>query len=296
MTLSTPRLTVVVLTRNEEQNLPACLAALQHVPHRLIVVDSGSTDATLEIAAKYDACILTHPFETHAHQWDWTLAQLKSECDFDPEMDWVLGLDADQRLSSELAGELAGLFAHPNGALRRNDGFYVNRRQVFRGRWIRHGAYYPKYLLKLFRASSVHFDERDLMDHHFYVSGRAGTLSGDLVEDNLKEADIGFWIAKHVRYAELHAREELARRQMHQPWLVHPTLVGNPDQRTAWLKQHWYGMPLYMRPFLLFLYRYVVRLGFLDGKQGFVFHFLQSFWYRLLVDIHIDEQQQRGSV
>src|SRR5262245_31171325 len=121
MTQSRPRLTVVILTGNEEQNLPACLAALQDVPHRLIVVDSGSTDATLDIAASYGACILTHPFETHAHQWAWTLAQLRSERDFDPELDWVLGLDADQRLSQDLARELTNLFAHPNGALQHND-------------------------------------------------------------------------------------------------------------------------------------------------------------------------------
>jgi glycosyltransferase involved in cell wall biosynthesis len=278
-----PHLTVVVLTHNEELNLPACLDSLRPVPHRLVVVDSGSSDATLTIANSTGARVLTHPFESHARQWSWTLEQLG------PNADWVLGLDADQRLSPQLACELAALFGRPID----QDGFYVNRRQIFRGKWIRNGGYYPKYLLKLFRASKVRFDERDLMDHHFYVDGRLGTLRSDLIEDNRKEADIGFWLAKHLRYAELHAREELVRRRAAKPWLVTPKLFGTPDERVAWFKQRWYTLPLYLRPFGLFTYRYILRLGFLDGKQGFIFHFLQSFWYRLLVDIRIDEMRQR---
>jgi glycosyltransferase involved in cell wall biosynthesis len=281
-------LTVIVLTRNEERNLLACLSSLANVPHNLVVVDSGSTDATLEIAAAHDACVLSHPFESHARQWSWTLRQLA------PTLDWVLGLDADQRLSPELAVELRELFRCPSQRLADHDGFYVNRRQIFRGRWIRNGGYYPKLLLKLFRANAAHLDERDLMDHHFYVTGRVGTLRGDLIEDNLNEGDIEFWITKHVRYAELHAQEEVLRTAANQPWVIKPALFGTPDQRVVWLKQCWYKLPLYIRPFVFFLYRYVIRLGFLDGKQGFIFHFLQSFWYRLIVDIRIDELRQRG--
>jgi hypothetical protein len=76
-------------------------------------------------------------------------------------------------------------------------------------------------------------------------------------------------------------------------WAISPSLFGTPDQRILWLKQRWYGMPLYIRPFLYFFYRYVVRCGFLDGKEGFIFHFLQGFWYRLLVDIKLDERRQQ---
>jgi glycosyltransferase involved in cell wall biosynthesis len=281
-----PHLTVIVLTYDEELNLPACLDSLRLVPHRLVVVDSGSSDATRQIAEAYGARILCHPFESHARQWSWTLQQLALDAD------WVLGLDADQRLSRELACELAQLFERPIGS--GVGGYYVNRRQIFRGQWIRNGGYYPKYLLKLFRASKVRFDERDLMDHHFYVDGRVGILRGDLIEDNQKEIDIGFWLSKHLRYAELHAREELLRRQTPNAWLIQPNPLGTPDQRVVWLKQRWYSLPLYLRPFLLFSYRYFVRLGFRDGKQGFIFHFLQSFWYRLLVDIRIDDLRQRG--
>ena len=276
-------LAAVVLTHNEELNLSACLASLQGLPHTLTVVDSGSTDGTLSIAAAHGARTLAHPFVSHATQWRWALEQLE------PNVEWVLGLDADQCLSTELRAELVRLFAGNDDRLCRYSGFYLNRRQVFRGTWIRHGGYYPKYLLKLFRVANVQIDDRDLMDHHFYVSGGVDKLHGDLIEDNLKERDIGFWISKHVRYAELHAREELSRRKSGSPWLLRPAFFGTPDQRIAWLKRLWYRMPLYVRPVLYFVYRYVLRRGFMDGKQGFIFHFLQSFWYRVLVDIRLDD-------
>jgi len=276
-------LAAVVLTHNEVLKPSACLASLQGLPHTLTVVDSGSTDGTLSIAAAHGARTLAHPFVSHATQWRWALEQLE------PNVEWVLGLDADQCLSTELRAELVRLFAGNDDRLCRYSGFYLNRRQVFRGTWIRHGGYYPKYLLKLFRVANVQIDDRDLMDHHFYVSGGVDKLHGDLIEDNLKERDIGFWISKHVRYAELHAREELSRRKSGSPWLLRPAFFGTPDQRIAWLKRLWYRMPLYVRPVLYFVYRYVLRRGFMDGKQGFIFHFLQSFWYRVLVDIRLDD-------
>lgn len=279
------RLTVVVLTYNEEQNLPDCLDSLRAVPHDLVIVDSGSTDATLCIAAEHNARVLQHTFESHARQWQWTLDQLE------PDTDWVLGLDADQRLSPELSAELCRLLEQPSIEY---DGFYVKRRQIFRGRWIKHGGYYPKYMLKLFRPRTVRIDELDLMDHHFYVPGGVSTLHYDLIEDNHKEAQIAFWVSKHVRYAELHAQEEVARRATHHAWPVEARLFGTPDERVVWLKQRWYNLPLYLRPFVFFAYRYLFRLGFLDGKQGFIFHFLQTFWYRLLIDIRVDELQQRS--
>ncbi len=248
-------LVVVVLTYNEELNLPDCLASLQGLGQKLVVVDSGSTDRTLAIAAQHGACILTHTFAGHAQQWRWALDQLE------PQVEWVLGLDADQRLSPELRAELADLFAAQDRTLLDHDGFYLNRRQIFRGQWIRHGGYYPKYLLKRY----------------------------DLIEDNHKEANIAFWLTKHIGYAELHAREELVRRGANQPWLIQPALFASPDQRVVWCKQLWYRLPLYARPFLYFTYRYILLGGLLDGKQGFIFHFMQSFWYRLLVDIRLDE-------
>lgn len=272
-------LSAVVLTHNEEPNLAPCLASLAGWVGELFVVDSGSTDATRAIAERYGATVVEHAFETHSRQWLWALGHLPIQ------HGWVLALDADQRVTLELRDEIRGLFAHGAGSLDGLDGLYLNRRQIFRGRWIRHGGYYPKYLLKMFRRDRVQIDEGDLIDHHFYVPGPTRSLRHDLVEDNAKEADIGFWIEKHNRYARLQARVEAVR----QDGPLTPRLWGNPDERTALMKRIWARLPLYLRPGLYFVYRYVLRLGFLDGKEGFLFHFLQGFWYRLLVDIHLDD-------
>lgn len=282
-------LSVVVLTFNEEQNLEACLASVASWVGESIVVDSGSQDGTLAIAERHSARVFHHAFETHAQQWTWAIQNLPLQ------YDWVLGLDADQRITVELRQELAAIFLFGADTQRKVtslgdvNGFFIKRRQIWRGQWIKHGTYYPKYLLKLFRKACVRMDARDLMDHHFYVTGATRNLQNDLIEENLKENDIAFWIDKHNRYARLLAQEEFLKRQSKGQEPIAATLWGNPDQRVMWLKQRWYSLPLYLRPFLYFVYRYVFRLGFLDGKQGFLFHFLQGFWFRLLVDVNLDD-------
>ncbi|HEX5215706.1 MAG TPA: glycosyltransferase family 2 protein [Vicinamibacterales bacterium] len=275
--------TVVILTFNEEQNLAACLEAVCPWAARVFVVDSGSTDATVRIAEARGATVLTHPFETHARQWQWALATLPIATD------WVLALDADQQVSPELAAAIAAHVAAPGDAR----GAFLCRRQVFRGKWIRFGGYYPKYLLKLFRRDAVSIDEGDLVDHHFMVADRTVKLDGDLIEDNRNEARIVEWTAKHNRYAVLQAQQEIRERREGTRLSI-TALTGAPDVRIRYLKQVWSGLPLFVRPCVYVFYRYILRFGFLDGKQGFVFHVLQGFWYRLLVDINIDELGQTG--
>lgn len=278
-------LAAVILTFNEERNLDECLGSLAGWVSELHVVDSGSTDQTLAIAARHGARVTPHPFETHAKQWQWALLALPLEAD------WVLALDADQHVTPELAAEIGRLVTSNDPAIA---GGYVKRRQVFRGRWIRHGGYYPKYLLKLFRRSAVWMDEGDLVDHHFHVRGNTVLLDHDIVEDNRNEASIAEWTAKHNRYAVLQAKEQLARAAAGTNG-TRAALFGTPDERVLWLKQVWNGLPLYWRPALYFVYRYVLRLGFLDGREGFVFHVLQAYWYRLLVDINVDELRRKAS-
>jgi glycosyltransferase involved in cell wall biosynthesis len=275
-------LTAVVLTFNEEKNLGACLESLAGWVEQIFVVDSGSTDRTADIARACGADVVSHPFESHATQWQWALASLPFRTE------WVLGLDADQRVTPELRQSVAAALAGPDPGMA---GYFLNRRQIFRGTWIRHGGYYPKYLLKLFRRSAVSIDARDLVDHHFAVHGPVARLAGDLIEDNQNEATIAEWIAKHNRYAQLQARDELSRAGDRSA--RGGSALGTPDDRVRLRKRVWARLPLFVRPFGYFVYRYVFRLGFLDGKQGFIFHFMQALWYRLLVDINRDELAAR---
>ena len=279
-------ITAIIPTLNEEQNLEGSLQSLQGLVDEVFVIDSGSTDATPAIAERYGAHVVQHPFETHARQWIWALANLPCR------NDWILGLDADQRVSLELSAELRQLFSGEQSRLDAVDGFYVNRRYIFRGRWVKHGGYYPKYLLKLAKRDRMRSHPDDLLDHHFYVDGRVAKLRHDLIEENKKEEDIAFWTEKHIRYATLLATEELRRTMTGRLEPLQPLALGNPDQRTLWRKGVWRRLRRYGRPFLYFLYRYFVRLGFLDGKEGLIFHFLHACWFRLLVDIKLEEQSR----
>jgi glycosyltransferase involved in cell wall biosynthesis len=286
--------TLVVLTFNEERNLPACLDSVAGWAADLVVVDSGSTDRTVAMAREYGARVVEHPFETHTRQWQWALANVPLTTD------WVLALDADQRLTPELRTEIAERLRQPGETA----GFFLNRRQIFRGRWIRHGGYYPKYLLKLFRRASVSLDATELVDHHFQVAGPTQNLGFDMIEDNQNEASIAVWTAKHNRYAALQARQDVLRESLTGDAVGESRTTaaapahrdGSPDARTRRLKRVWHRLPLFVRPCLYVFYRYVLRLGFLDGKEGFVFHVLQGFWYRLLVDINTDELRSRAAV
>jgi len=283
-------LTVIVLTRDEALNLDSCLESVAGLGARIFVVDSGSADATLEIAVRQGATCVTHSFETHARQWQWALASLPIATE------WVLALDADQRVTPRLGQAMTRALTAGATSGRSPSGYYLRRRQIFRGRWIRHGGYYPKHLLRLFRRGEAWVDVRDLVDHHFLVKGLVETLDGDLIEDNRKEADIAVWVAKHVRYAALQARQEFEAGRQAPAEGPRASLLGSPDERTRRLKAIWARLPLYVRPSLYFFYRYVLRLGFLDGREGFVFHAMQAFWYRLLVDVHLDDLRRRAAL
>jgi len=241
----------------------------------------NSVDATEDIARSYGAQVAEHPFENHPKQWDFALRNAPI-C-----TPWVVCLDADQVVSPELFRMLQNFRDADFSGI---DGIYFNRKNLFKGRWIRYGGYFPKYMLKMFRYDKGVSDLNENMDHRFIVEGPVRIWkTGYLVEENLKENDIGFWIDKHNRYANLVAQEEVERRLKLKQETRQGRLSGTPDERIALFKRWWRCMPLYIRPFLYFFYRYFLRLGFLDGKQGFVFHYLQAFWFRLVVDIKMEE-------
>jgi glycosyltransferase involved in cell wall biosynthesis len=287
MTATVP-LTVLVTTRDEERNLARTLPTVAPWADQLFVLDSESSDGTADVARAHGAEVVALAYE-HGRiipwifQWGLDHLPIRNE--------WILLLEADQAVSPALATEIAAVAAD---AGERRNGFYLRRRQIFRGRPIRFGGYGSKRLLKLFRRGAGELDPVE-QDTRVYVRGEVGTLRGRLEEHNLKEDSILFYVEKHVRYAEAFAREEHRRRTEALAWKGTPRLLGTPDERILWQKRLWYRMPLYVRPFLYFAWRYFARLGILDGWNGFLFHFLQAFWFRLLVDVRLAELR-RGSV
>jgi glycosyltransferase involved in cell wall biosynthesis len=274
-------LSVLVTTRNEEVNVERCLRSVHGFAEQIFVLDSESTDRTVEIASRF-AEVRTLAYD-HGRiiPWifQWGLDNLPLR------HDWVLILEADQAVTPELRAEIEALLARPEV---REDGFYIRRRQIFRGRPLHFGGYGSKVLLKLFRRSRSELDPVE-QDTRVYVRGPVGRLRSPLDEWNRKEDFILFYLEKHLRYAEAFAQEEYERRRRLLPWKATPRFFGTPDERILWLKDRYYRMPLFVRPALYFLYRYFFLLGILDGKTGFVFHFLQAFWFRLVVDIRLEE-------
>ncbi len=271
----------VILTFNESIHLPRLLESIEKLNAPIYILDSGSTDDTLEIARRCNATIGHNKFENHPHQWEYALNH------FDIQTPWTIGLDADQYLSPELFSLLVQF--KNEGIPADVDGVYFNRKNYFKGKWIRHGGYFPKYMLKMFRTGKGISSLKEKMDHRFEVTGKTSIWKkGYLIEENLKENNIAFWIDKHNRYSDLVARDEYERTA--QPLYVGELLVrSDPDRRIASQKKVWRKLPLVVRPFIYFTYRYFVQLGFLDGYRGFIFHFLHAFWFRLLVDIKIQE-------
>jgi len=275
------QLSVLVTTRNEEANVERCLQSVHSFADQIFVLDSESTDRTVAISQRY-AEVHNLAYE-HGRiipwifQWGLDNLPLRN--------DWVLILEADQAVTPALKEEIAALLTRPDV---REDGFYIRRRQIFRGKPLRFGGYGSKVLLKLFRRGRSELDPVE-QDTRVYVRGPVGRLQAPLEEWNLKEDSILFYLQKHLRYAEAFAQEEFQRRRRNLPWKTAPRFFGTPDERVLWLKERYYRMPLFVRPTLYFLYRYFFLLGILDGKTGFIFHFLQAFWFRLIVDIRLEE-------
>jgi glycosyltransferase involved in cell wall biosynthesis len=273
----------IILTFNEALHLPRLLESLAGLQAQIYLVDSGSTDQTLEIAAQYGAIVKQNTFVNHPKQWHFALHA------FDIPTNWIIGLDADQIISKELYNKLEN-FSDSTIPSEIN-GIYFNRKNYFRGQWLRHGGYFPKYLLKMFRNGVGFSDLNENMDHRFVVPGKTMIWQDAyLLEENLKENDISFWLSKHNKYSDMLAKEEVERIQNLRKQTIQGKLFGaSPDEKIAYLKNIWWKLPLYVRPFLYFIYRFIFQLGILDGKQGRLFHFLHAFWFRLIIDVKIEE-------
>ncbi len=279
----------IILTFNEEQHLPRLLQSINDLEAPVFILDSGSTDHTIEIGQQFGATFLFNTFENHPKQWDFVLKN------FQVITPWVICLDADQEVMPELKARLRNF---KDEEYQNINGIYFNRKNFFKGRWIKHGGYHPFYLLKMFRFGIGFSDTNEAMDHRFNSPG--GSIvwkDGIIKEENLKENQIRFWIEKHNRYSDLLALEEVERMQNARGQTEQPRFWGSPNQRKAWFKKQWWRLPRYVRPGLYFTQRMIFQLGILDGRTGIIFHFLQAFWFRLVVDIKIDEllKQQKNN-
>lgn len=273
------RLVAVILTFNEEQHLARCIASLAGVATEVVVADCFSTDATLDIARAHGARVLQRLWVNHATQFNWALTQL------DAGTDWVLRIDADEVLTPELVAEINANLPNIGPEV---DGVYCCRRITFQGRLMRHGGIFPVRVLRLFRHGRGQCENR-WMDEHIKVTGPTADFTGELIDDNLNT--LTWWTDKHNKYASREAVDLLNLQYHFMPHNSVASLRGGKQVGVKrWLKEVVYArLPGGFRAFAYFFYRYVIRLGFLDGKAGTAFHFMQGFWYRYLVDAKMVE-------
>jgi glycosyltransferase involved in cell wall biosynthesis len=269
-----PLVSVVILTFDEELNLSGCIASLCGLDAEVFVIDSGSTDRTKQIAIDNGAALYEHAFETQARQFNWALDSLPLSAP------WIMRLDADERLTPELVEELRSKLPKLPDAV---SACWVKRRVYFLGQWIRYGGYYPTWLLRVWRRGKARYEDI-WMDEHLVVSGgNRCFLDSDIIDENRK--GLAYWIAKHNCYSDREVKVVVSGSG------ADLRSIGGQAARRRFLKErvYWRTSP-FLRAFLYWGFRYFVLLGFLDGRPGLVFHFLQGFWYRFVVDAKLYER------
>ncbi len=287
-------LTVVILTKNEEKNLRKCIESFRGLAKRFVIVDSYSTDGTEQLCQKLNTeltiigsqlTFYQNKWTSYADQLNWGLKNTEINTQ------WSMRMDSDEELMPDLVVEIQDklpLLKEPvNGVI-------LRRRVYFMGRWIKHGGRYPELLLRIFRTGKA-MCEQKLMDEHMILSeGMTVSFAYDLIDNNQK--DLEWWTAKHNWYSN---REVLD----HQMTLAHQTddslenegaSSGQARKKRIVKNNRYYRLPKFWRAHLYFIYRYYFKFGFLDGAEGKIYHFLQAYWYRFLVDAKLFECEKKS--
>ncbi len=274
-------LATIILTYNEEAHLARALLSAKAVSTQIVVVNSYSTDRTMEIAAAAGAHAVQHEFVHQAQQFQWALDNLAIEAE------WVMRLDADETLTPELIAEIKQELPR---LPQETTGVSLKRRHIFLDRWIRHGGRYPLILLRIWRKGAARIEQRWMDEHIVLLQGRAVVFEHDFCDHNLN--DLSFFTQKHNKYATREAIERL-----NEDFGLFPSedaVSRGASSAQARLKRlikskFYNRLPFGVGPLSYFLWRYFAQLGFLDGREGLIYHFLQGFWYRFLVEARVFE-------
>jgi glycosyltransferase involved in cell wall biosynthesis len=270
------RPTVILLSYNSMDTLGSTLSRAREVSDEIFVVDSFSSDGTVALAESYGAKVVQHAFENYGAQRNWAIDNLPITGK------WQLHLDADEVMDNQLVAAIRALPEEPAHA-----GYFVPRYVKFLGRVMRHGGMSPTWHLRLFRSGAGRCEDRKYDQHFLLVGpGTTGQLSGVMIDDIAMS--LSEWTARHNRWADGEVAEMDAK---HEAGRLVADAKGNPAQRKRALREKYNKLPLFVRPFALFGYRYFLKLGFLDGTEGFIFWVLQTFWFRFLIDAKIWEKR-----
>ena len=276
-------LTAIILTKNEEQNIATCIGRLKGFAARIVVVDSGSTDRTLEIARGMGADVYTHePYCDYATQFNWGIENTGIDTE------WIMRVDADEYWTPQLCEEVEALLtehAHDdvNGILTESIFFFLGRR-------INHGERKRRKIV-VFRRDHGFIEKRRRDQHTILRDGRVIEAKHRFEHHDFKDLDN--WTATMNTYANREVEDYVTDRELYRKGNVNLDGVSDASlsgRRKLKFKLY-YRMPKFFRCWLLFIYIYIFRLGFLDGREGFVYNYLFHRWYRTLVDAKILERE-----
>lgn len=270
----------VILTYNEELHIKRCLDNITPIVKEVFIIDSYSTDRTLELAMQYDnVVILQNKWVNYAKQFNWGLQNAPITAE------WVLRLDADEYLLPELKDELTEKLCGIDETV---TGIVLKRRLIFLDKWIKRGVY-PVKLLRLFRRNKGVSEERFMDEHIQLLEGTSVEFENDFVDHNLNH--ISVWTQKHIGYAIREAVDMLDIELDITGSAVNDEgrNINGQAKSKRMIKHRYATLPLFWRSFVYFCYRYFLKLGFLEGKESFLWHFMQGWWYRTLVDAKLYE-------
>jgi glycosyltransferase involved in cell wall biosynthesis len=271
---------VIILTFNSMDVIERTIAAARQVSATIYCVDSVSTDGTLDILERLGCDVQTRPFKNYADQRNWAIQTLGNR------HLWQLHLDADEILDDVAVAAIRASIASPGPHM----GFVLHRRTYFLGRPLRFGGT-GNWHMRLFRSGCGTCEDR-LYDQHFICNGATRILPGQLHDMNV--GSLTEWTARHNRWSDMEVRELL--RPDTGAGRLEARLGRDPRKRRRVYKGLYYRAPPYARAALLFFYRYIVQLGLLDGRAGFLYAFFQTFWFRMLVDAKLSEAKSVESL
>lgn len=277
-------LTVLILTKNEENNLEKCIESFRGIVERFVIVDSFSTDRTkklcTELGEKYNVSFYENKFIDYATQLNWGLNNT------DINTKWSMRVDADEEVTPELVKELESKLPEINDDI---NGVILKRRVYFMGRWIKHGGKYPELLLRIFRTGYAKCEQKIMDEHMILKEGNIVTFKYDIIDNNNKDLD--WWTHKHNWYSnrEVLDYQQKVLNKESDDLVIHSVNKGQAAIKRVIKNKGYYKLPLFFRAHAYFIYRYYIRLGFLDGIEGKIYHFLQAYWYRFLVDAKMYE-------
>ncbi len=275
---------VMIITYNEAVNLPDCLAALKGWVNKIVVIDSGSTDGTQKVAQSYGATVIHHDWEGYAKQKNWGLENIPFESP------WLLLVDADEVITPKVRDELVAIASKPPQEVPEN-GFFINRLTYFLGRPIRHCGFYPSWNLRFFKRDKGVYEEREVHEH-MIIDHPVGYIPEPML--HVDRRGLEHYIAKHNRYSTLEARVLFREITDKTPQTDLPNLT-QANRLNRWLKRTlmpWVPTPGLWR----FLYMYIARLGFLDGRAGLTFcKFICMYDYMLSLKLREALRQAKQS-